>query len=240
MKLKSLALAAALVAAGIEHRAHHRACVRAGQGAILPGAGVPHRRLRAQRRAVRQRLRRLPQARQRQGRHQRRQDHLGGVRDRLRHRQGRRVLRAPEGQEGATVFQPLSTGITFALTEKAPGDKIPLITAGLRPQREHRRHGVQVELPAHRHLLGRRRRAGAAHRQEGRRVRQAQGQEDRAGLSRQPLRQGADPAAAGARQAWTASSCSCCRWRTPASSRRPPGCRSARTSPTTSSCGAGA
>ncbi len=30
---------------------------------------------------------------------------------------------------GATVFQPLSTGITFALTEKAPGDKIPLITA---------------------------------------------------------------------------------------------------------------
>jgi branched-chain amino acid transport system substrate-binding protein len=31
---------------------------------------------------------------------------------------------------GATTFQPLSTGITFALTEKAPGDKIPLITAG--------------------------------------------------------------------------------------------------------------
>src|SRR5574341_1864283 len=31
---------------------------------------------------------------------------------------------------GAAVFQPLSTGITFALTEKAPGDKIPLITAG--------------------------------------------------------------------------------------------------------------
>jgi len=31
---------------------------------------------------------------------------------------------------GATVFQPLSTGITFALTEKVPVDKIPLITAG--------------------------------------------------------------------------------------------------------------
>ena len=31
---------------------------------------------------------------------------------------------------GATVFQPLSTGVTFALTEKAPADKIPLITAG--------------------------------------------------------------------------------------------------------------
>ena len=32
--------------------------------------------------------------------------------------------------KGATVFQPLSTGITFALTDKAPIDKIPLITAG--------------------------------------------------------------------------------------------------------------
>ncbi len=31
---------------------------------------------------------------------------------------------------GATLFQPLSTGVTFALTEKAPVDKIPLITAG--------------------------------------------------------------------------------------------------------------
>ena len=31
---------------------------------------------------------------------------------------------------GATVFQPLSTGITFALTEKVPGDKIPMITSG--------------------------------------------------------------------------------------------------------------
>ena len=32
--------------------------------------------------------------------------------------------------KGATVFHPLSTGITFALTEKVPVDKIPLITAG--------------------------------------------------------------------------------------------------------------
>ena len=31
---------------------------------------------------------------------------------------------------GASYFSPLSTGITFALTEKAPGDKIPLITMG--------------------------------------------------------------------------------------------------------------
>ena len=32
--------------------------------------------------------------------------------------------------KGATVVQPLSTGVTFALTEKAAADKIPLITAG--------------------------------------------------------------------------------------------------------------
>ena len=32
--------------------------------------------------------------------------------------------------KGATVFQPLSTGVTFALTDKAPVDKIPLVTAG--------------------------------------------------------------------------------------------------------------
>jgi branched-chain amino acid transport system substrate-binding protein len=31
---------------------------------------------------------------------------------------------------GATVFHPLSTGITFALTEKAPIDKIPLVSVG--------------------------------------------------------------------------------------------------------------
>lgn len=31
---------------------------------------------------------------------------------------------------GATVIQPLSTGITFALTEKVPNDKIPMITSG--------------------------------------------------------------------------------------------------------------
>ncbi len=35
-----------------------------------------------------------------------------------------------KGPTGAAVFQPLSTGVTFALTEKAPKDKIPLITAG--------------------------------------------------------------------------------------------------------------
>ena len=34
------------------------------------------------------------------------------------------------GIAGATVFSPLSTGITFALTEKAPVDDVPLLTMG--------------------------------------------------------------------------------------------------------------
>ncbi len=34
------------------------------------------------------------------------------------------------GATGAATFSPLSTGITFALTEKAPVDKIPLLTMG--------------------------------------------------------------------------------------------------------------
>ncbi len=35
-----------------------------------------------------------------------------------------------KGASGAAVFNPLSTGITYALTEKAPVDKIPIITMG--------------------------------------------------------------------------------------------------------------
>ncbi|HET6468363.1 MAG TPA: ABC transporter substrate-binding protein [Geminicoccaceae bacterium] len=35
-----------------------------------------------------------------------------------------------QGPTGAMAVTPLSTGITFALTEKAPGDKIPLLTMG--------------------------------------------------------------------------------------------------------------
>ncbi len=35
-----------------------------------------------------------------------------------------------KSRPNATVFQPLSTGATFAITDKAPTDKIPIITAG--------------------------------------------------------------------------------------------------------------
>ena len=42
----------------------------------------------------------------------------------------RRRRTAGAGATGAAAFNPLSTGITFALTEKAPVDKIPVITMG--------------------------------------------------------------------------------------------------------------
>src|SRR5437763_8002602 len=35
-----------------------------------------------------------------------------------------------KGPTGASMFTPLSTGITFALSEQAPADKIPLLTMG--------------------------------------------------------------------------------------------------------------
>ncbi|MDH5206299.1 MAG: ABC transporter substrate-binding protein, partial [Hylemonella sp.] len=35
-----------------------------------------------------------------------------------------------KGKANGAIFQPLSTGITFALTEKAPKDKNPLLTSG--------------------------------------------------------------------------------------------------------------
>jgi branched-chain amino acid transport system substrate-binding protein len=35
-----------------------------------------------------------------------------------------------KGPTGAAMFHPVSTGITFALTEKAPVDKIPMVTVG--------------------------------------------------------------------------------------------------------------
>lgn len=35
-----------------------------------------------------------------------------------------------KGPTGASVFNPLSTGVTFALTDKAPVDKIPIMTMG--------------------------------------------------------------------------------------------------------------
>ena len=215
----------------------------AGQGAVLPGAGrtapAPTRPTACRWANGYVDYLKLINARRR---HQRRQDQLSRNARPATPPTGRRVLRAPEGQDGgATVFQPLSTGITFALTEKAPGDKIPLITAG---------YGRSESQPTAASSSGTSRCSaptGSAAdilmqhiaKKEGG-LRQAQGQEDRAGLPRQPVRQGADPAAAGARQDARLRAAAAAGDRTRASSRRPPGCRSARAARTTCCCGAGA
>jgi branched-chain amino acid transport system substrate-binding protein len=145
-----------------------------------------------------------------------------------------------KGATGAAYFSPLSTGITFALTEKAPGDKIPLITMGYGRSESPRRCGVHLELPAARHLLDSGQRAVQHIAKELGGSRQAQGQEDRAPLSRFALRQGADR---GARRHGEEV-----RLRVPAdpgrgsraASRSRSGCKSASSGPTTCCCGAGA
>ena len=66
-------------------------------------------------------------------RDQRRQAHLRGVRDRLQQRPRRRVLRAAERQTvrpARSVINPYSTGITYALIERASADKIPILSMG--------------------------------------------------------------------------------------------------------------
>jgi branched-chain amino acid transport system substrate-binding protein len=96
----------------------------AGQGAVLPRAVVPHRALRAQRHALGQRLCRLLKLVNARG-------GINGVKisieecetayDTARGVECYERLKGKHG--GATVFQPLSTGITFALTEKAPATR---------------------------------------------------------------------------------------------------------------------
>src|SRR5258708_21460980 len=53
-----------------------------------------------------------------------------------------------KGSTGAGYFSPLSTGITFALTEKVPGDKIPLLTLGYGRAGRQEGRGVPVEFIA--------------------------------------------------------------------------------------------
>ena len=67
------------------------------EGAVLPLLVLPHRPVRAQRHALGQRLRGLPEDDQRPWRHQRREDPYEECGP-ARHRPGRGVLRAPEGQ----------------------------------------------------------------------------------------------------------------------------------------------
>ena len=153
MKLRNLVLAAAVLAAAASVVSTER--IRPGQGAVLPAAVVPHRPLRAQRHALGQRLSRLPEAGQCAS------GGINGVKlsweecetgyDTAR---GVECYERLKGKGAGARSQPLSTGITFALTEKAPADKIPLVTLGYGRSESRRRHGVQVELPARRAPTG--------------------------------------------------------------------------------------
>ena len=108
---------------------------------------------------------------------------------------GRRVLRAPEGQGAPPVFQPLSTGITFALTDKAPGDKIPLITAGY-GRRHRRRRRVQSGTSRSWAPTGPAPTSWCSTSPRRRRLTSSRGKKIALVYPRQPVRQGADPAAA--------------------------------------------
>ena len=75
---------------------------------------------------------RLLDARQHDRRHQRRQAHVGGVRDRVQ-----RVARASSATSGskkknggASTVEPLSTGIAYGLFDRVAQDKIPMTTFG--------------------------------------------------------------------------------------------------------------
>ena len=106
---------------------------------------------------------------------------------------------------GAIAFSPLSTGITFALTEKAPGDKIPLLTLGYGRSESVDGRVFQWNFP----LLGTYWDAASILLQHvDKNAGGLKGKKLDAGLSQLALRQGADPGAAGhGRDAWAT------RWR---------------------------
>ena len=58
-----------------------------------------------------------------------------------------------KGPTGAAFFNPLSTGITFALTEKTLADKIPIITMGYGRANSKNGSVFAYNFPLARHLL---------------------------------------------------------------------------------------
>ncbi len=107
---------------------------RPGQGAVLPAAVLPHRPLRAQRHALGQRQAGLPEDDQcPRRRHQRRQAHLRGMRDRLRHRPRRGVLRAPQEPPGRDAVRPAVHRHHLRADREGAGRQDPADHAGLRP-----------------------------------------------------------------------------------------------------------
>ena len=88
-------------------------------------------------------------------RHRRRQAHRRGMRDRLRHQEGRRVLRAGQGQEPGR-HQPLFDRHHAAAHPEGGGRQDPDPVDGLRPLGLGRRQQFPVDLQPAGDLLGRR------------------------------------------------------------------------------------
>ena len=143
------------------------------------------------------------------------------------------------GPTGAAYVNPFSTGVTFALTEKAPIDKIPLITMGYGRSESRDGSVFQWNFP----LLGTywtaadillqhiaKKRAGST---------SSRARRSPSSITTRPTARSRSPCCRSAHRCTDSRPCSC-RSRIPASSRRQPGCRSARTVPTTCCCGAGA
>jgi len=173
-------------------------------------------------------------------RDQRGQDQLRGMRDRLRHRPGVECYERLKGKgpTGAAYFSPLSTGITFALTEKAPGDKIPLITMGYGRLRQPRRRGVRMETSRCSAPIGQRPMSRSSTLPRRWAASTSSRQEDRAALH-VPLRQGTIAALEAMSKKYGFEFLPIPVPRR-AASRSRSGCRSASSARTMSCCGAGA
>ena len=166
--------------------------------AIFPAAELPGRPLRRRRLGLLRWLHRLPAVDQHaRRRRERRQADLVGVRDRVRGRARRRMLRAPEEGAQRRARPPPPTRCASASPTRRSiaqtADKIPLIT--INHGRTDSTDGsvfpyvFPLQLNPYSEIAAIITWIGA----EGGRRRQAEGQEDRHALSRLALRQGDDP-----------------------------------------------
>ena len=117
-----------------------------------------------------------------------------------------------KGKRRVALFDPLSTGITFALTEKAPSDKIPLITLGYGRSRVAptaacssgtSRSSAPTGPPPTSSCSTSAKKEGGLDKLKGKKIALV--------YHDSPVRQGADPAAAGARASMHGFELSCCR-----------------------------
>ena len=198
MRLQHLVLGAAVVAL-VGTSALVDQSTGAGQH-LRAAPDLPYRPVRRRRHSDRQRHERLPRDAQRaRRRHRRREDRHRGMRDRLRHQEGRRVLRAGQGEE-AGGGEPVFDRHHAAADPEGRGRQGGGAVDGLRPLGLGRRTELPLDLQSARDLLGRAVDHHEVHRREVRRSRQAQGQDHRLHLLRRRLRPRADPAARAVRQ----------------------------------------